>query len=103
MPIVLDGSSLTLKQIVDIADGREDVRLGPDAAARITAARAVVDRLAAGDAPVYGVNTGFGSLAEVRIAKDALSQLQVNLLRSHASGVGEPLPVRAVRAAIALR
>jgi histidine ammonia-lyase len=69
----------------------------------VRAARRVVDRMASGDKPVYGVNTGFGSLAEVRIAKDALSDLQVNLLRSHASGVGEPLPVRAVRAAMALR
>jgi histidine ammonia-lyase len=103
MPIVLDGSSLTLKQIVDIADGHEQVSLSAEAAERVRAARAVVDGMAASDEPVYGVNTGFGSLAEVRIAKGALSELQVNLLRSHASGVGEPLPVRAVRAATALR
>jgi histidine ammonia-lyase len=103
MPIVLDGSSLTLKQIVDIADGHDRVALAPGAADRVRAARAVVDRMAAGDAPVYGINTGFGSLAEVRIARNALADLQVNLLRSHASGVGEPLPVRAVRAATALR
>jgi histidine ammonia-lyase len=103
MEIVLDGSSLTLEQIGRIADGRANVRLAPDAARRVRAARAVVDRMAAGDAPIYGINTGFGSLAEVRIARDALSELQVNLLRSHASGVGDPLPVRAVRATTALR
>lgn len=103
MPILLDGSSLSLEQIVDIADLGASVSLSPAAARRVEAARAVVDRLAAGDAAVYGVNTGFGSLADVRIAKDALSELQVNLLRSHASGVGDPLPARAVRAAIALR
>jgi histidine ammonia-lyase len=102
MAIFLDGSSLTLEQIGDIAEGAE-VQLAPAAAARVRDARAVVDRMAGGDAPVYGINTGFGSLAEVRIARDALSDLQVNLLRSHASGVGEPLPVRAVRAATALR
>jgi histidine ammonia-lyase len=103
MLIQLDGSSLTLEQVDRIAEGGAEVRLSDAAAARVRAARAVVDRMAAGDAAVYGINTGFGSLAEVRIARDALSELQVNLLRSHASGVGEPLPVRAVRAATALR
>jgi len=103
MPLLLDGSSLTLEQIVEIADGAAVVRLAPDAGSRVRAAREVVDRLAAGDAAVYGINTGFGSLAEVRIARDALSELQVNLLRSHASGIGEPLPARVVRATMALR
>lgn len=99
----LDGSSLTLEQVTRIADGEAEVALGHAAAERVRASRAVVDRMASGEAAVYGINTGFGSLAEVRIARDALSELQVNLLRSHASGVGDPLPVRAVRAAIALR
>jgi histidine ammonia-lyase len=103
MAILLDGSSLTLDRIVAIADRGEDVSLDPSAARRVDAARIVVDRLAAGGAPVYGINTGFGSLAEVRIARPALGQLQVNLLRSHATGVGEPLPSRAVRATMALR
>lgn len=103
MAILLDGSSLTLEQIGDIADRRAEAGLAPAAAARVRAARAVVDRMAGGEAPVYGINTGFGSLADVRIAREALSALQVNLLRSHASGVGEPLPVRAVRAATLLR
>jgi histidine ammonia-lyase len=102
MTILLDGSSLTLDRIVAIADGAE-VALAPGAAARVDAARAAVDRMADGDAAVYGVNTGFGSLAEVRIPREALGELQVNLLRSHASGVGDPLPARAVRATIALR
>ena len=69
----------------------------------MSAARAVVDRAAAGDAPVYGVNTGFGSFAQTRIARTDLEALQLNLVRSHAAGVGDPLPVRAVRAAMALR
>jgi histidine ammonia-lyase len=62
-----------------------------------------VDRIAHGDAAVYGINTGFGSFADVRIAHDELETLQVNLLRSHAAGVGEPLPVPAVRAMMTLR
>jgi histidine ammonia-lyase len=101
--IELDGQSLTVDALVAIADGRERVDISPAAAARVRAARAVVDRQAHGDAPVYGVNTGFGSFAEVTIAPDALEALQRNLVRSHAAGVGEPLPARAVRAAMALR
>src|SRR5262245_11641532 len=101
--IELDGSSLKLDQLLAIADGNETVALAPVAVARVGAARAVVDRKAHGDEAVYGINTGFGSFAEVKIAPDALDALQVNLLRSHAAGVGEPLSARAVRATMALR
>jgi histidine ammonia-lyase len=101
--IQLDGTSLTLAQLAAIADGRELVVLHPDAGVRVDRARAVVDRKARGSEPVYGINTGFGALAETAVPADALDQLQVNLLRSHAAGVGEPLPVRSVRAAMALR
>ncbi len=101
--ILLDGGSLTLDQIVAIADRGERVAIAPHAAARVDAARAVVDRCAAGDQPVYGVNTGFGSFADVRIPSDALDTLQLNLLRSHAAGVGDPLSIRVVRATMALR
>jgi histidine ammonia-lyase len=101
--ILLTGDSLTLDALVAIADGTADVALAPEAATRVDASRAVVDRQALGDTPVYGINTGFGALAETAIARDALGALQVNLLRSHAAGVGEPLPVRAVRASMALR
>ncbi|MFP5378822.1 MAG: histidine ammonia-lyase [Vicinamibacteria bacterium] len=101
--ILLDGRHLTLDNLVAIADGDETAALAPDARARVAASRAVVDAKADGDAPVYGVNTGFGNFAETRIARDQLAALQLNLLRSHAAGVGEPLPVRAVRASMALR
>ena len=101
--IELDGRSLTLQALVAIADGHERVAIAPAAADRVRAAREVVDRKARGDEPVYGVNTGFGSFAEVKIAPDALEALQRNLVRSHAAGVGAPLPVRDVRAAMALR
>jgi histidine ammonia-lyase len=70
------------------------VGLDPRAVRAVDASRAVVERYAAGDAPSYGINTGFGSLAEVKIAKDALGALQRNLLRSHAAGVDAPLPSR---------
>ncbi len=101
--IHLDGRSLSLEQLLDIADGSEPVAISDDARVRVAAARAVVDRVAAGDAAVYGINTGFGSFAEVRIPPASLERLQLNLLRSHASGVGDPLPVRTVRAMMALR
>jgi histidine ammonia-lyase len=101
--IHLDGNTLTLDHLASIADGHEPVALSESAAAAVDAARAVVDTHAAGDAAVYGINTGFGSLAEVKIPRHALRDLQRNLLRSHAAGVGEPLPPRAVRAMMALR
>ena len=101
--IELNGDTLTLEELLAISDDRAKVSLAPAARARVGAARAVVDGRASGDAPVYGVNTGFGSFAETRINREDLAALQVNLLRSHAAGVDVPLPVRAVRASMALR
>jgi len=101
--IVLDGSSLTIEQLVAIADRGEPIALSDAARERVRAARAVVDRRARSDEPAYGINTGFGSFADVKIAPEALELLQLNLLRSHAAGVGDPLPARAVRATMALR
>jgi histidine ammonia-lyase len=101
--IELDGSSLTLEALDRIAHGGETVRLAASATTRVQAARAVVDARAAAGTPVYGVNTGFGALAHVAIPADHLSTLQLNLLRSHAAGVGEPLDVPVVRALMALR
>src|SRR5205807_3843874 len=101
--IVLDGESLTIEQLLAIADHGEAIALGDEARRRVQASRAIVDRKAGGDEPAYGINTGFGSFADVKIAPDALEALQLNLLRSHAAGVGEPLPPRAVRATMALR
>jgi histidine ammonia-lyase len=101
--IILDGASLTREQIARIASGGASLRLSDDARARVAASRAVVDAKAAGDEPVYGINTGFGSFAETRVDAAALGVLQVNLLRSHAAGFGERLPAATVRAMMALR
>jgi histidine ammonia-lyase len=101
--IALDGASLTLEQLDRIAYTTEPLGLAPAARARVLAAREVVDRYAAAGRPVYGINTGFGALAEVAIPAHQLAALQLNLLRSHAAGVGEPLPTPVVRALIALR
>src|SRR4029079_11321218 len=94
---------LTLPELRAIADGNEPIALASGAMARVDAARAVVDRKAAGTDAVYGINTGFGALADTPIPRDALGPLQLNLLRSHAAGVGAPLPVRGVRASTAVR
>jgi histidine ammonia-lyase len=101
--VTLDGASLTLTDVDRIAHAGEPVGLADAALDRIDGARAVVDRHVAAGRPVYGVNTGFGALADVAIPAEQLAALQLNLLRSHAAGVGDPLPVPTVRALIALR
>ena len=101
--VTLDGHSLTLDAIHSVAAHGEAVALAGEARARIAVSREAVDVKARGAEPVYGINTGFGSFAEVRIDGDALGALQVNLLRSHAAGVGDPLPEDAVRAMMLLR
>jgi histidine ammonia-lyase len=101
--IELDGSSLTLENLAAIAYDFAAVAIADSARARVRAARSLVDDFARRDEPTYGINTGFGNFAEVRIPADSLSDLQVNLLRSHAAGVGDSLPVPVVRATMALR
>ena len=101
--VFLDGSTLTIEQLLAIADRGEAVALSDAARDRVRASRAIVDRRALGDEPAYGINTGFGSFADVKIAPEALDTLQLNLLRSHAAGLGDPLPVRTVRATMVLR
>jgi histidine ammonia-lyase len=101
--LLLDGNSLTVDDLVAIADGTTAVGLSDEAVRRVEASRAVVDRHARDSRPLYGINTGFGALAETTIPREDLKTLQLNLLRSHAAGVGEPLPARAVRASMALR
>lgn len=101
-PVVLDGYSLSLAQVRDVAAGAP-ISISPKAHEAVGRARALVDTLAAGDQAVYGVNTGFGKLAEVRIAKEDLQTLQRNLVLSHAAGVGQPLSIPEARALLLLR
>ena len=101
--VVIDGNSLTLEDVVAVAQQRASVSVAPHARQRAMSARHVVQRLVAGQAVVYGVTTGFGKLSEVAIPSDRLAELQVNLLRSHAAGVGDLLPDREVRAMMLLR
>ncbi|HEU4698144.1 MAG TPA: histidine ammonia-lyase [Gemmatimonadales bacterium] len=100
----LDGRSLTVEAVVRAAR-RPDAQLvvAPAARAALTASRARVERAIASGQTIYGINTGFGKLANVRIPGDQLDQLQTNLIRSHAAGVGAPLPPEVVRALMLLR
>lgn len=102
-PIVLDGLSLTLEDVGRAARGAVACSIAPAARERMEASRAVVARVAREGEAVYGVNTGFGDLANVRIAPEKLAVLQERLLLSHAAGMGEPLPAEAVRAMLLLR
>ena len=100
--IVLDGGALTRAEVVAVACGTADVELGEHARGAIAAAAELIERVAGEGQAVYGVTTGFGSLESVRIPDDQLSELQVNIVRSHAVGVGDPLPVDVVRGMLLL-
>ncbi|MEW6048936.1 MAG: histidine ammonia-lyase [Bacillota bacterium] len=82
---------------------RPQVAIAPEALARVVRAREVLERAAAGDRPIYGVNTGFGHLAYVKVARELAGSLQANLIRSHAMGVGPPLGIEESRAVMVLR
>ena len=101
--VILDGNSLTLDDVVAVALDRAPVELAPSARARMLRANDVVTTLVAGNAVAYGVTTGFGKLSDVAIPRDRLDELQVNLVRSHACGVGPLLPEREARAMMLLR
>ena len=101
--IVLDGRHLGLDDLRAVARGGVPVSLSKEARGRIDAAHAVVKRIVEGDEQVYGVNTGFGHLKDIRIPHDRLEALQINLIRSHAAGVGAPLDSGATRALMLLR
>ena len=101
--VTLDGRSLTIADVVAVARHDARVAVAPETRQRVTRSRAEVEAAVARGDTIYGVNTGFGKLAHVRIPPDDLRALQLNLIRSHASGVGEPLPVEAVRAMMLLR
>src|SRR5471030_2356155 len=99
----LDGRELSLEAIEDIAVRGARVSISADARKRVAAARASVERQYALGAIIYGVTTGFGRMANVVIDRDDTALLQLNLVRSHASGTGSLLPVAQVRAAGVLR
>src|SRR5258707_3784578 len=102
MSVALSGNDLTFSQLYDVALRGEQVHLADSAIERMNASRAVVDRLVASGATAYGINTGFGKLASVRISTEQVRQLQVNLVRSHSCGVAAPLSEAETRALMLL-
>jgi histidine ammonia-lyase len=101
---VLDGQSLGIEDVVRVArDPRAQVALKPEARRALLKSRGVVDHAIDSGQTIYGINTGFGKLANVRIPPGQLDQLQTNLIRSHAAGIGDPLPPPVVRAVMLLR
>lgn len=93
---------LAIEEVVAVARDGAQVRLAAEAVERVRAGRNFVERICAEDRTVYGVTTGFGHLSSVKIAHDQLAELQRNLIRSHASGVGEPFDIETARAVLLL-
>jgi histidine ammonia-lyase len=103
MSLALTGNDLTFHDFYVVAIAGGQVHVSPQSIARMEASRAVVERLVKSGATAYGINTGFGKLASVRISSQQVKQLQVNLVRSHACGVGAPLSETESRAMMLLR
>ena len=101
--IYLDGESLGLAQVVEVARQGAPVTLAEQAKHKLLASRRLVEELVEKEAVVYGITTGFGKFADTFIDKHSIEELQRNLIVSHACGVGEPLPTEVVRAAMLLR
>jgi histidine ammonia-lyase len=101
--IKLDGISLTVEDVVRVAIHKEEVGLTESGKANILRSRKNLERLVSSGKTIYGINTGFGNLMDIRIHDEDLLKLQENLIRSHSSGVGEPLPVEEVRAMMLIR
>ena len=99
----INGNDLTLEAVREVAIEKRPVLLDPDAREAVNRARAVVDTLVANNQVSYAITTGVGKLSDVRIAGDQIRELQVNLVRSHAVGVGEPLAISETRAMMLLR
>jgi histidine ammonia-lyase len=102
-PILLDGNSLTLEQVREVARDFMSAALGDGAKRAMMKSRALVDRWVAEGKPIYGINTGFGSLQNKTIPADKVEQLQENIVLSHAAGIGRPLAEEIVRAMMLLR
>src|SRR5438132_13440982 len=99
----LNGEQISLRELAAVALGGEAVHVSSLARPRILASRKLIEQIVARDGVVYGVNTGFGKLSDVRIPQTELRQLQLNLVRSHACGIGNPLSEPEVRAMMVLR
>jgi histidine ammonia-lyase len=102
-PLLIDGATLTIEDVHQVAFDRRRVALHPDAIANMQRSRSVIETIVSEDRAVYGVSTGFGKLSDVHVGRDQITPLQHNLVRSHASGVGDPFSEEEVRALMLLR
>src|SRR5262245_61526069 len=102
-PLLIDGESLTIENVHEVAFDRRKVALHPNAAQKMSRSRAVIESIVNQDRAVYGVSTGFGKLSDVYIGHEQITPLQHNLVRSHASGVGDPFTEEECRALMLLR
>ncbi len=102
-PVVLDGYSLTPEVLYSLRTGEHQISISDEAMERVKEARAVVDRIVDNNEVVYGITTGFGQFSDVVIDRKDVEKLQVNLIRSHAAGTGEPLTPERTRMLLALR
>lgn len=103
MQVVIDGSALTVDEVIAVAFGKADVAIGEGLDDRMEPARALVERVLDNDQTVYGITTGFGALANTRVSVDQAADLQYDLLRSHAAGVGDIMDRETVRAMLLCR
>jgi histidine ammonia-lyase len=103
MPIMLDGSHLTIERLVRIARHHEPVELAPDALERIKVCRAMLDEKVNAREIMYGVNTGIGEFSEIVLNDEQVQQFQRYLIYNHAAGIGDPAPIEYVRGAMASR
>ena len=103
MTIVLDGTNLSIEKLVRIAREREKVKLHPDALTRIISCRSMLNEKINSHEIMYGVNTGIGEFSEVVLNDEQVAQFQRYLIYNHAAGIGDPVPVEQVRAAMAAR
>ena len=103
MTIVLDGTNLTIENLVLIARGGEEVSLAPQSLERINICRTMLEEKIQAKDIMYGVNTGIGEFSEVVLSDDQVRQFQRYLIYNHAAGIGDPMPIECVRAAMAGR
>src|SRR5262245_10314774 len=103
MKVVIDGNHLNIADIAAVARDDAEVSVAPEAMDRMLQSRKVIDQIVETNQTVYGVNTGFGKLADIRIPPNQVNELQLNLIRSHSAGVGEPYSVIITRAIMLLR
>jgi histidine ammonia-lyase len=101
--IVIDGESLKIEDVISVARFGEMVKIDEASLLKVQKSRSVVEKAVKSDRVVYGVNTGLGELVKVRIPKEKIRELQINLVRSHASGVGEYIPKDVIRASMLIR